>query len=212
MKQSAMGFIAIVMVATSLFISCKKPKKVETPTPTVPTFTDSRDGKVYKTVTIGTQTWMAENLNYQGLPAGSDTCYQNNSSNCTTYGALYTWNAANLAAPAGWHLPSDAEWKTLEMYLGMTLTDADMTAAYRGTDQGTKVKEGGSSGLNLKLAGDYLSSFQNLSSSGGYWTSTSAPSSTAYFRLIDLTAGNTGKIYRSAINIDYRFSVRCIRD
>jgi uncharacterized protein (TIGR02145 family) len=212
MKKSAMGFIAVVMVAASLIVSCKKEKKNQSPTPTATTFTDSRDGKVYKTVTIGTQTWMAENLNYQGLPAGSDTCYDNISSNCTTYGALYTWNAANLAAPAGWHLPSDDEWKTLEMYLGMSQSDADITSAFRGIDEGIKVKEGGSSGLNLKLGGDYLSSFQNLNFSGSYWTSTPYSSGFAYFRRVDINLISMAQIYRHGIAIDCRFSVRCVKD
>jgi len=73
-------------------------------------FTDTRDGQSYKYVKIGSQTWMAENLNYK---TGSSWCYYNNASNCQKYGRLYDWQTARSACPGGWHLPSDQEWSTL---------------------------------------------------------------------------------------------------
>jgi len=93
------------------------------------TFTDIRDNNVYTTVQIGDQCWMAMNLNYS---TANSWCYNNNSSNCSTYGRLYTWDAAMSgspssegnpsgvqgACPAGWHLPSDSEWTQLTSYLG----------------------------------------------------------------------------------------------
>ena len=102
------------------------------------TLFDSRDGKSYRTVVIGTQTWMAENLN---INANGSVCYANNLSNCDTYGTLYDWamvmnfdascNSTNCnnqvqtkhqgICPAGWHVPSDEEWTTLVNHAGGTL-------------------------------------------------------------------------------------------
>jgi len=69
-------------------------------------FTDPRDKKTYKTVTIDKKTWMAENLNYK---KGNSWCYDNNNSNCDKYGRLYDWKTANTVCPKGWHLPSSKE-------------------------------------------------------------------------------------------------------
>jgi uncharacterized protein (TIGR02145 family) len=99
-------------------------------------FTDGRDGKTYKTVTIGSQTWMAENLAY--LPTisapnelsytiplynvpeynGTNVAEGKATANYKTYGVLYNWPAAIKASPGGWHLPSDDEWAKLANYLG----------------------------------------------------------------------------------------------
>ena len=99
------------------------------------TFSDSRDGKVYKTVTIGEQTWLAENLAYlpvvypSNIGSSSALYYVNDyygydineaiiTTNYQIYGALYNWPAALVACPIGWHLPSDYEWNELVDYLG----------------------------------------------------------------------------------------------
>lgn len=94
------------------------------------TFKDSRDGKTYKTVKIGTQTWLASNLAFK---AGSG-CYEydNNKANATIFGYLYTWETAKKVCPTGWHLPSMAEWTTLVIFAG-----GEKTA-------GNKLKEAGS--------------------------------------------------------------------
>lgn len=76
--------------------------------------TDSRDGKAYSVVTIGTQTWMAENLNYEG----QGYCFNESDDNCVKNGRRYTWSEATSACPEGWHLPSRAEFATLVQSVG----------------------------------------------------------------------------------------------
>jgi len=80
---------------------------------TIDTFTDSRDGKVYKKVTIGSQTWMAENLKYY---CDGSKCPYNDPAYCT-YGRLYNWYTAMEACPSGWHLPSNEEWWDLSLHI-----------------------------------------------------------------------------------------------
>jgi len=81
-------------------------------------FTDARDKKTYKTVIIGTQTWMAQNLDYGGKNDDIGKCPGEKAENCKKYGTLYTWKEAKEVCPAGWHLPTMDEWKTLVNFAG----------------------------------------------------------------------------------------------
>ncbi|MCX6223946.1 MAG: hypothetical protein NTV01_04235 [Bacteroidia bacterium] len=134
----------IFFIACSILLNWGCRNKAGSP---ASTFQDARDKRIYSMVTIGKQTWMAENLAY--LPAidypssGSKTrpWYYVFSYNDGDYpaavataepaffitGVLYNWPAAKSACPPGWHLPSDEEWKVLEKHLGMSRTDADTT-------------------------------------------------------------------------------------
>jgi len=191
-------------------------------------FIDPRDGTRYKTVKIGNQIWMAENLKY--LPSvvgpgtgsettsyyyvygynGTDVLAAKATDNYKTYGVLYNWEAAKASCPKGWHLPSDTEYKILEMYLGMTQAQADATG-WRGTDQGTKLKENGSSGFNALMSGYRNSdgSFSYIGSRTYFWSSSASSSSNAWSRVL---YASYSTVYRYDINKAFGFSVRCLRD
>ena len=175
---------------------------------------------------IGTQVWAKANLNVGTMVTGTTTqtnnsilekhCYNDTESNCTTYGALYQWgeamqyvttNGARGICPAGSHFPSDNDWKILEVQLGMTQAQADATG-WRGTDQGTQLKSGGSSGLNMPLAGFRYTgvSFFDLSSVAYLWSS-SEYSPSAWRRR--LTSGNA-TVGRDTYDKGNGFSVRCL--
>ncbi|MDK2899287.1 MAG: hypothetical protein PWQ10_474, partial [Patescibacteria group bacterium] len=133
-------------------------------------------------------------------------------------GALYQWDeamqytnteGAQGICPTGSHIPSDNEWKVLEMQLGMTQEQAD-TTGWRGTDQGTKLKLNGSSGLNVPLAGGRYTdgSFIYLSSNAVLWSS--QESSTSAWRRVLSSALAT--VDRSTSTKAYGFSVRCLKN
>ncbi|UCH10809.1 MAG: hypothetical protein JSU61_02665 [Fidelibacterota bacterium] len=159
------------------------------------------EGYSYRTIKIGDQWWMAENLKTTHTADGSDLTgvfvYNNSSSYADEYGRLYTWEAALSACPGGWHLPSDEEWGILENYLG--------------SDAGTKLKVGGSTGFNAKMAGyrDEAGGFDLLGVWTMFWSSTYYTNDHAYVR--NLFADQTG-IVRSGVHVNDAVSVRYIKD
>ena len=180
-------------------------------------------------LTIGSQTWAKYNLNVGTRIAGASNqtdnsivekyCYNDLDSNCaeSNNGGLYQWNEAMQYATtegargicsAGSHIPTDAEWKTLEMYLGMTQVQAD-AYGYRGSDQGTQIKAGGSSGLNVLLVGYVDSgSFYYQSTNSNLWSSSQSGSS-AWMRGLNSSNTTIGRFTDGKTN---GFSVRCLKD
>src|SRR5690554_111384 len=150
------------------------------------------DGNTYKTVTIGTQTWMAENLKVTKyndgiaipnvtdntawwLPTGALCDYDNTPSNSETYGKLYNWDAVNTGklCPTGWHVPNDDDWNTLENYLiangynyDGTTTDNKIAKALASPDGWPSATVEGSIGNNDYPHKQNVSGFSALP--GGY--------------------------------------------
>jgi uncharacterized protein (TIGR02145 family) len=110
-KQDLVITVAVILCALLAFTNNALSQQINS-------YTDSRDSSVYNTVTIGSQTWMAENLHYK-TPNGS-WCYDNDTNNCKRYGRLYTYEMAAEVCPSGWHLPTKSEWDTLINYMGGT--------------------------------------------------------------------------------------------
>ncbi len=100
---------------------------------------DTRDNQKYKTVTIGEQVWMAENLNF--APSSGSGCYKGELFMCSSYGRLYTWETAKIVCPRGWRLPSEYDFKKLISYA------VDEHLAY------DLFIDSGSSGFNALLGG-----------------------------------------------------------
>jgi len=116
------------------------PEKVDPLSVIRDTLTDDRDGKTYRTVKIGNQTWMAENLNYE---TDSSWCYEDNPDNCNKYGRLYVWDAAIKACPIGYHLPTRKEWNILVWSVGgESLSDNEGYIRWYGAAENLMTKNG----------------------------------------------------------------------
>lgn len=185
---------------------------------TVNSFIDLRDGRAYKTIKMGSQWWMAENLNY--IISNGSVCYNLNSDICEKFGRLYDWEAAVLACPPGWHLPSDDEWKDLEESLGMHEDAAD-AYGLRGIDEGQKLKttaewinngngtnESGFSALPSGQRG-FIADFTSLGESASFWTSSYFSDWESWSR--ELYYDKNG-IYRTNYHHKLAFSVRCVKN
>jgi uncharacterized protein (TIGR02145 family) len=158
----------------------------------------------------GGKTWMTENLNCK--VAGSE-CYEKKESNCTKYGRLYTWEAANKVCSGGWHLPIADEWEALVAAAGgastagkkLKATSSDWNEGGNGTDDyefaALPGGYGGSDG-----------SFKNVGNSGNWWSATENPdySPSAY-------RWGMAYMYDEVLKLSsdkdiYLFSIRCVKD
>jgi uncharacterized protein (TIGR02145 family) len=115
-RQKRTLLLAAATLWALCLAGCSKKPAHESVAVAYDTFTDSRDGKTYKTVSIERHTWMAENLNYQ--TSSGSWCYDNISSNCDYYGRLYDWNTAKKACFSGWRLPTRQDWDELGKIVG----------------------------------------------------------------------------------------------
>jgi uncharacterized protein (TIGR02145 family) len=201
------------------------------------------DGYDYATVQIGTQCWFQENLrsdhysNGDAIPgnlddatwtsttAGAQDYYDNEAVNLSAYGRLYNWYAVDDArglCPSGWHVPSDDEWKTMEMHLGMSASDANSTGSRSSGSVGEKLKEAGTAHWLSPNTGNNSSGFTglgngaqntsgvsvNLSKFGYFWTS-SPNGGDAWYRVLKF---DSSIVARYDTNPGSGYAVRCELD
>jgi len=229
-KLTKLALTAALGLALTL-LSCEDKEKKQTPAETqtaepaaapppqeaaATTLTDSRDKKTYKTVKIGTQTWMAENLNYE---AKGSKCYEDKPANCQKYGRLYNWETAKTACPSGWKLPSNAEWDKLLHYIdGTSGTESPYYSETAGkhlkaksgwNENGNGTDKFGFSALPSGVGYSHNGSFNLVGSSCFWWSSTEYSSSEVYYwfihynsETVQYNGGGKGSLY----------SIRCIKD
>jgi len=224
----------ILAVLMFVFISCDS---------TPPTPVTDIDGNVYKTVKIGNQVWMAENLKVTKFRDGSEipnlevgwlgnrahtlnnaapsayVIYNDNSSNeADTYGYLYNWYAVNDSrniAPEGWHVPTFAEWTTLEEYLGgYKVAGGKMKA---GNFKDTTNESGFTALPGGFREGSKGNGYQYMGQSAYFWSKSEQssdydylPSFRAYFAKLDRWGGDY--IWKQDYDKKFGLSVRCVRD
>ncbi len=206
---------------TSLVAGAVGPQSIDTSTGELGPDVISYGGQTYKTVTIGTQTWMAENLNYA---VDSSWCYAKSADSCAKYGRLYQWSAMmGLDAsynskfwgetlprqgicPSGWHVPSDAEWTVLTNFIGgeagrMLKASSDWYASGKGLD---------TYGFRALPAGHLLNGrfFDNIAMYTYFWSSSESGEDIVWSRT--LTVGFDVK--NSRHNKNRGFSVRCLKN
>ena len=207
-------------------------KVIEPAEVTTGTMTDSRDDQTYNTVTIGTQTWMAENLNYE---TANSYCFNDYATYCTKYGRFYAWAAAMDSAgtwstngkgcghgskcsptgtirgicPEGWHLPSQTEWEVLFTAVGGISTAGKMLKSATGwNDSGN----GTDAFAFTALPGGSRSMLGFYYIEGIYayfWSSTEYDSEYAYYMHLKEVNDNAILDYD---NKYYGLSVRCLKD
>ena len=180
------------------------------------TFTDSRDGKTYRTVKIGNQTWMAENLNYV---TDSSWCSGGTPDGCAKYGRGYTWYAAAGVCPRGWHLPDRDEWDRLARSVGGTEDGSRGMREWHNAGIELKSTSGwdrngngtNSSGFSAMPGGNRSTDgeFTHVGDNGNWWTAVESNDGDAYFRFMD---DDKDKLGEWPYPTGWGFSVRCVKD
>lgn len=192
------------------------------------------DGNVYQTVKIGNQVWMAENLNVTRYNdgtkiskaigqsawtggAGGLRCFLDNDSaaNAALYGQLYNWDAVNSGklAPAGWHVPTKADWDALAEFLGGNLEAGVKLKATTQWNDGATHPGTNSSGFTAFAAGtrSTLGQFANKGTQTVFWSSTQTGSATLHVYSLSLNSAMFTPLTQSSAGRQ-GYSVRCIKD
>ena len=192
-------------------------------------FIDGRDGKIYKTVKIGDQIWLAENFAYLPYvcPADANSCgiwvygYDGTDVEMAKsipeyqeYGSLYTWHQASNLCPEGWHLPSDEEWQILERNIGIMGLENELLMdhiSWRGESEADDLKKGGSTGFDVLFGGwrAGFGKFNNIGIHANFWCDTQTSEQGAIERLFNLESGEIGRYWG---NKNCGFSVRYVKD
>ena len=193
------------------------------------TFTDTRDGKTYRTVKIGNLTWMAENLYYvdngwqchhcEEDPCSWGTCsrcYRSSADSCAKYGRLYNWNAAMAACPPGWSVPTREEWGDLVVAVGGRIAADSTGLGGKWENAGVKLKSktewDGTDDFGFSaLPGGYRHANGDFGSVGsyGYWWTVVEGGNGAYIRGMGSGVENVGEGTNGKTNGN---SVRCLQD
>ena len=247
MKLQIIRTMLVVFIVSLLFtIGCKKDSKSSNsnnttnssikfnPNKTYGTVKDN-EGNTYKTITIGTQTWMAENLKTKHYNNGEaiatttpDTldissesnpkyqwAYNGNESNVSTYGRLYTWYAitdSRGVCPTGYHIPTGAEWSVLTAFLVDSLAGGKMKETGITHWQNPNTGANNSSGFSALPAGYRLyddGSFNDLGYDANFWSSNEGAAFYAWFRYLYYDYAGE---YHDDGSKGYGFSVRCLKD
>ena len=203
--------LSICLIVLLSITGCKKSSTTDPGDPQDPvtlnctypnTFTDPRDSKVYPVVVIGKQTWMAKNLNYE---TPGSWC-----NNCNIYGRMYDWQTALTIAPAGWHLPTAAEWDELINELGGLAAAGGKLKSYTGW------KDPNSNATNSTcfsaLPGAYRvndGTLIGVNQNTAFWSTAEGNVETATAYVL----GNLyGKIQKTNFSRAWGLSVRCIKN
>ena len=183
-------------------------------------FCDTRDLHAYKYVTIGSQVWMAENLNYRMTEAEGQFCYSGAGSNCGEYGGLYVWETAKAACPAGWHLPTSTEFETLINSAGGTTEGAIRLKATKGWDNNDGTDDFGFAALGAGFRDQADGTYKQNGIYAYFWSSSPlldyvdgcATGACAHFMLLRVQEVQGSDISVTAGAKTAGMSVRCMRD
>ncbi len=168
-------------------------------------FTDPRDGRIYKTMRIGHQLWLAENLNYE---TPDSWCYDDDPTKCERYGRLYIWSEAMKACPRGWRLPSRKEWSALAEHLsGETPTDEDKAFVVIPNTPTTQAFIGGYGGRRSSEG-----KYEALGRTAEFWTSTEIPPGDAVSAYLTAPDYSIYESLRLSLFKNTGLSCRCVQD